>query len=213
MRNFTIINAEQRSDEWFAARIGRVTGSNAHCILMGEKTAGRNDYILRLALERILGVSEESNFVSKDMQRGIELEVVARYNQELDTGEIIRQTGFLRHNDLMIGVSLDGDSNDFREIWEFKCPKSTTHLKYLRDVDSLVKEYSAQLMHGLFITGAKEAIICSFDDRFPESIQSSKKCVKRSDLPMGEYEAELMRFLSQVKEVETEIKMRANGLI
>lgn len=206
-RPFTIIDTAQRSPEWFAARLARVTASNAKLILMGDTTAGRSDYILQLALESLTGKSaEEEIFVSKEMQRGIDKEPLARMQAE-SSGHFIRETGFLSHDTMMIGASLDGDEDDFETIWEFKCPKSNTHLKYLEsNGDLLQKDYQSQLMHGIYVTGAKQAIIGSFDDRLPEGLQWIQKEIKAQDLPIAEYEISLMKFLDDVQAMKDKLQ-------
>lgn len=206
MKPFTVIDAPQRSPEWFAARLGRVTGSKAGCVLMGEKTAGRADYVLQLALERLTGVAEEPGYVSAEMQRGIDKEPLARIRAESE-GAFIRETGFLRHNHLMIGASLDGDEDDFACIWEFKCPKSTTHVKYLRtNGAALLADYQAQIMHGLYVTGAGRAVIGSFDDRMPAGLEWVRREVRVADLPITEYEKALLKFLADVDSMEAELR-------
>lgn len=205
-RAFTVIDAPQRSPEWFAARLGRVTGSKASCVLMGEKTAGRADYVLQLALERITGQCDEFGYVSAEMQRGIEKEPLARMRAE-SAGAFIRETGFIRHDTLMIGASLDGDEDDFRVIWEFKCPKSTTHVRYLksRGLD-LVKDYRAQMTHNTFVVGAEMARAGSFDDRLPVGLDWIQREVCAADLPMAEYEKALTKFLADVDAMELELR-------
>lgn len=211
-RAFTVIDAPQRSPEWFSARLGRVTGSMAKCVLMGEKTAGRADYVLQLALERITGHVEEFGYVSAEMQHGIDKEPLARMRAE-SGGEFIRETGFLRHNTLMIGASLDGDSDDFGMIWEFKCPKSTTHVKYLRNVGTLVDDYKAQLMHNMTVTGADRATAGSFDDRLPPGLEWISKEVCASDLPLAEYQTLLGKFLGDVDEMAAELRLMQKSKI
>lgn len=209
---FTIINDPQRSPEWFAARLGRVTGSKAGCVLMGETTAGRADYVLQLALERLTGQAEEIGYVSAEMQRGIDKEPLARMQPEARHGILIRETGFLRHDKLMIGTSLDGDSDDFQCIWELKCPKSTTHVKYLKSAGAaLVKDYQPQLMHGLYVSGAEIAVIGSFDDRLPAGLDWIQREVRAADLPIVEYEKSLMKFLSDVSNMECELNLIKQG--
>jgi len=206
LKPFTIVDAPQRSPEWFAARLGRVTGSKASCVLMGEKTAGRADYVMQLALERLTGVAEEPGYVSAEMQRGIDKEPLARMRGEI-AGAFIRETGFLRHDTLMIGASLDGDEGDFRTIWEFKCPKSTTHVKYLRTAGAaLLADYQPQIVHGLLVTGADRAIIASFDDRMPAGLEWVQREVRAADLPVTEYEKALLKFLADVEALEFELR-------
>lgn len=206
MKPFTIVDAPQRSPEWFAARLGRVTGSKAACVLMGEKTAGRADYALQLALERLTGRADENGYVSAEMQRGVDMEPFARMRAEV-SGAFIRETGFLCHNELMIGVSLDGDEGDFKTIWEFKCPKSTTHVKYLRTGGvALLADYQPQIVHGLYVTGAERAVIASFDDRMPPGLEWVQRDVLARDLPVEEYEKALRKFLADVADLEAELR-------
>lgn len=204
-RNFTVIEAPQRSPEWFAARLGRVTGSKAACVMMGEKTAGRADYMLQLALERITGTPEEGGYVSAEMQRGVDKEPLARMRAEAD-GEFIRETGFISHNTLMIGASLDGDSDDFSRIWEFKAPKSTTHVKYLRsDGALLLQEYQYQVTHNLYVCGAQHAVVGSFDDRMPIGLEWVRRAATAADLPLAEYEKALLKFLAELDALTAEL--------
>lgn len=204
--DFVIIDAPQRSPEWFAARLGRVTGSKAACVMMGEKTAGRADYMMQLALERLTGTADEFGYVSAEMQRGIDKEPLARMRAEAD-GWFIRETGFISHCTLMIGASLDGDTEEFKWIWEFKNPKSTTHVKYLRTAGALlVQEYQPQLMHNALTTGARFVVAGSFDDRMPIGLEWVRREVPVTDLPMAEYDKALRKFLAETADLTAELK-------
>lgn len=206
-REFTIIEAEQRSPEWFQSRLGRVTGSKASFVLMGEKTAGRADYVLQLALERLTGQAEEPGYVSPEMQRGIDKEPLARMQAEAG-GAFIRETGFLRHDKLMIGASLDGDEDDCKTIWEFKCPKSTTHVKYVKSAGALlIADYQVQLTHNTYVSSAERAIAGSFDDRLPPGLDWVQREVRAADLPLEEYEKALMKFLDDVSNMVAELSL------
>lgn len=210
-RAFTVIDDPQRSPGWHAARLGRVTGSKASCVLMGEKTAGRADYVMQLALERMTGQSDESTYTSPEMQRGIDKEPLARMQAEAG-GAFIRETGFLRHNTLMIGASLDGDADDFKVIYEFKCPKSTTHVKYLKSGGALlIADYQAQITHNAYLTGAEIAVAGSFDDRLPVGLDWIQREVRAQDLPLYEYEKALTKFLNDVSNMEAELRLLQQG--
>lgn len=203
----TICRMEQRTPGWFAARAGRVTGSEAKTVRMAKSTAGRKTYMRNLAVERITGLVAEFGFVSKEMQHGIDKEPLARMAVEEHLGIMIRETGFLRHDIWMIGSSLDGDTNNLELITEIKCPNSATHIGYLDD-DILPKEYEAQCMHNLLVSGASQIIFASFDDRLPEGLQLFTKIVNRSDLPMAEYEKDLFAFIAEVDDLEVRLRSR-----
>jgi hypothetical protein len=211
-RDFTIIECEQRSDAWFASRAGRVTGSKAAIVLMGPKTAGYQDYLLQLALERNTAVIEPEPFLSKEMKRGIEREPWGREIIEIDYGVCIRQTGFCRHDRLMIGMSFDGDINDFESFVEIKMPKSKTHVNYLR-AKVLPAEYKAQVMHGHLVSSAKHSIFCSGDDRLGPGLDRFYVESNANDLPIYEYQKALEKFLDQVTNTEAELRLLQQGKI
>lgn len=209
-RPFTVIDAPQRSPEWFSARSARVTGSKASIIQMGADTAGREDYLMQLALESMTGIVEPEGYVSKEMQRGIEKEPEAKSAIEVRDGSMIINSGFLSHKKLMIGISLDGHFGDYEKTLEVKCGKSKTHLKYLK-AKSLPRIYVPQCMHGLYVTGAKEGMFCSFDDRMPAGLELFTYEFRAQDLPMAEYEKTLLKFLDEVENTKAELRILQRG--
>lgn len=198
--SFTINNAEQRSPEWFKARLGRATGSRASDILATIKSgeaAARRDYRMQLAVERLTGNVQEDGYVSKEMQWGIDCEPAAFAAYEAMTGDILTRTGFLVHGESMSGCSLDASVNNFSGIVEMKCPKSTTHYGYLK-ANVVPSTYLPQVRHNLFVTGAEWADFVSFDPRMPEGLQFFCKRLKASEANLNEYEDQLHRFLAEV---------------
>ncbi len=199
--SFKIIEAEQRSEMWYAARAGRVTGSRAADVLAKIKTgeaAARRDYRLQLAVERITGTTMDTNgFVSAEMQRGIDSEPAARARLEAFAGYLIRDTGFLSHDSMMVGCSLDGDVDNFEGIIELKAPKSTTHVGYLR-AGVLPSAYVPQVTHNLWVSGATWCDFCSFDDRLPSGLDWFHVRVYAKDLDIAGYAESVQRFLAEV---------------
>jgi predicted phage-related endonuclease len=196
----TILDCEQRSEEWYAARSGRLTGSVAGDMLAKIKTgeaAARRDLRVQLVCERLTGQPQEDGFQSKEMIRGIELEPVAFGAYEAETGIMVDRSGFIAADDLMVGCSLDGHVGTFDGIVELKCPKSATHLRYLRG-GCVPSDYLPQLRHNVWVTGAQWADFVSFDDRFPEGLQLFRVRMTRAQLLIPEYEAEAMKFLAEV---------------
>ena len=56
-------NIEQRTDDWFAARLGKVTASSLYKVLAKTKTgygADRANYMAQLVLERVTGNNADS---------------------------------------------------------------------------------------------------------------------------------------------------------
>ena len=198
-----IIECEQRTPEWFAARAGRLTGSVAGDILgklrSGGEPAARRDLRVQLAVETLTGTPmEQTGFTSAAMQRGIDAEPVARGAYEARTGNIVRTTGFVIREDLAVGCSLDGDIRAFEGILEIKCPKSATMAQYLKD-DRLPPDYLPQVTHNLWITGAQWCDFVAWDDRMPPGLNYFCVRVVRDNAAIAAYEVEVRKFLTEVE--------------
>jgi hypothetical protein len=148
--------------------------------------------------ETLTALPNDDVFVSYEMQRGIDLEPVARRAAQKVLGLKIRETGFLVSRSHRAGSSLDGDINDFEAIVEIKCPRTTTHLQYIED-KGLPDTYMGQLLHNLYISKADALFFVSFDDRMPAHLQLCVVERKAKDLPLEEYERDLLAFLAELK--------------
>jgi len=203
---FTISTTEQRSPEWVAARLGRVTGSRAAdvlAIIKNGEAAARRDYRTQLVVERLTNQSQEDGYTNAAMQWGIDHEADAFAAYEGAQGVLVRRTGFLSVDEPMVGCSLDGDVDEFTGIVELKCPKSATHLKYLRSGGVLPSEHLPQIVHNLWVSGAQWCDFVSFDPRFPPSLQLYIVRVQRDEVAVKSYELAVSLFLSEVSsEVE-----------
>jgi hypothetical protein len=201
VKPFTVIDAEQRSDEWRQARAGLLTGSAASDMLSTIKSgeaAARRDLRMRLVTEHLTGAPQDDVFVNAAMQHGIDMEPIARGAYEAVTGNLVRSSGFLCSTSHLAGCSLDGHVGDFEGIVEIKCPKSSTHLSYLRS-GAVPSNHLPQIRHNLWITGAIWCDFVSFDDRFPENLQLLVIRVHAVDVDIQGYEAAAVKFLAEVK--------------
>lgn len=210
MSRYDIIDVPQRTPEWYAARAGRATGSKADAVLAKIKTgeaAARRDYKLQLAVERLTGAPAEPGYVSVEMQRGIDLEPVAREAYEIETGEIVRSVGFLSMSEHLAGCSPDGLIDG--GLVGFKCPKSTTHVDYLKR-NRVPPEYVPQVTHEFWVASeAKFYDFVSYDDRLPEDLRLFVVRSYREEFDLVGYERELLKFLGEVEqEVEALKKLR-----
>lgn len=199
---FTVLDCEQRSPEWYAARLGRLTGSCANEMLAtvknGDWGAGRRNLRIRLALERLTGRGVGSDYESVDMRVGREREPDAVVLYEALTGEIILPSGFLRCDDLHAGCSLDGYVGAFEGIVEVKCPKPATHWEYLK-TGVIPKEYLSQVTHNLWVSGAKWCDWLSYQPDFPETLQTKLVRVVSSEFEMAIYGRQVEAFLAEVE--------------
>lgn len=195
-----VLCTEQRVPEWYQARVGRLTGSAASDMLARIKTgeaAARRDLRVRLVCERLTGQSQEDAFLNAAMQHGIDTEDAAFAAYEAQTGTMAQRVGFLAHDTLMAGCSPDGVIGDYAGILELKCPKSATHLRYLK-AGALPSDYLPQITHNLWISGAQWCDFVSFDDRFPAALQFFRVRVERNQAEIDAYEVMVRAFLSEI---------------
>lgn len=213
--NFAVHHVEQRTPEWFALRVGLLTGSCAGAVIQERKRgtgelAVRRDLRKRLVTERITGLGiDDLPFLPHYMQRATDLEPFAFAAYEAQTGLMARSVGFVSHLTLKAGCSPDGYIGDWLGGLELKCPKSQTHLDYILDPSSLRQEYFGQALHGLWITGAAWWDICSFDDRFPAGLDLVRVRIDRADVDLQAYELAVTLFLGEVERDVEAVRARA----
>lgn len=197
---FTVIDAPQRSPAWAAARLGRLTSSRAAdmlAVIKSGEAAGRRNLRVQLALERITGVAQAPTYQSAAMLQGIEREAEAAGRYETLTGTLLRSTGFLQHGSQMVGASLDGHVGDFAGLVEVKCPQAATHLEYLT-TGQVPGDYRKQVVHQLYVSGARWCDWVSYCPEFPEGLQLKVVRIERQDQEIASYALAAALFLKEV---------------
>ena len=124
------------------------------------------------------------------------------------SGWCVQTSGFLSSPDHMIGCSLDGYVGESAEnadlIVEVKCPKSTTHLKWLKS-GRVPPEHLAQLRHNLLCSNADEAWFVSYDDRLPSNLALFAAQLTKTNAELHQYEDQAMAFLASVDDLMSEL--------
>ena len=190
-----ILQAEQRTPEWFAARLGKATASNFGNVLAAKTTAAYRNYRVRLALERLTG-KQEDVFQSDAMKQGTEREPLARIAYEALTGNLVEEVGFCLHDTLDCGASPDGLIDAVRGL-EIKCPTPGKHCEYLR-AKAEPPEYTAQIQGCMWITERTEWDFVSFCPEFPENAQLIVRTIKRDDAYIEKLAAAVESFMEEV---------------
>lgn len=205
-----ILDCPQRSPEWIAARLGRLTASRAADMLASVKVgeaAARRNLKAQLVLERLTGRSQESGYLSAAMQAGMDREPDALLWYEALTGQIVRRTGFIMHDELMAGASLDGHLGTFEGVVEAKSPIAATHLEYLR-TGKVPGEYLKQAHHQMWITGARWCDWLSFNPYFPESLRCKLVRIPHDEAVIADYDKQARAFLA---EIDDQLEVLSNG--
>lgn len=153
-----LLDVLQGTPEWHESRIGVITASEARVALSrlkrsNELTADARAYVARIALEILSGESQDTAFVTKAMQRGIELEPEARAEYEIRTGRTVLESGFAMTDCRRFGYSTDGLVGK-DGIVEFKCPVAPEKILDIWEFGDL-SEYYHQIQMGLWITGRR----------------------------------------------------------
>jgi YqaJ-like viral recombinase domain len=158
---------EQRSEQWYQARLGKFTASRIYDITSrtkrGEATAAWEDYIMDLVAEVETGVPTEMP-TTRAMQWGIDHEDEAIIVYEETVGCFVERVGFIDHPTLMdCGGSPDGLVRLDGGI-EVKCPSTKQHLRTLL-TGEIKPEYIAQIQWNLACTRRDWFDFISFDPR------------------------------------------------
>jgi putative phage-type endonuclease len=204
---------KQRSDEWFAARLGKVTASKINDVMAtlksGKEAAGRKDYRAQLVVERLTGQPVET-YVNGAMAWGTEHEPDARDSYEFVAGNSVAEIGFVDHPTLpMSGASPDGLIGEDGLI-EIKCPNTATHLGYLLNGKAPAKHIK-QMQWQMECTGRKWCDFVSYDPRMPIDMQLFVVRVERDEELTKDIVAAVESLLAEVEEVINQLANPRGG--
>lgn len=167
--------------DWLAIRAGKFTGSDffqyMSYLKKGELSDTAESSLYKKVLE-YLGESVADGYKSAAMERGNELEPIARAEYIGETFNDVKEVGFVDLEQLHAGCSPDGmiipepirdaktgaylfkDRVDYTKpikIIEIKCPEIKNYLKMAKG--DIPENYMVQCQYNMFVTGAKS---CDF---------------------------------------------------
>lgn len=138
---------EQRTESWYAARLGKVTASRIADVMARTRSgwgASRANYMAELVAERLTG-KQANRYINAAMQHGIDCEPDAIAAYEFFTDQEVQPVAFVDHPRIaMTGASPDGLCGDAGLI-EVKCPLTATHIDTLLGA-SIPDKYLKQMM-------------------------------------------------------------------
>ncbi len=214
---------DQRSEEWFAARAGRITASRMNDVMVererGEFKSGPRkgqqkpqpkaltDYAHQLAAERLtMRPRKQVKAAALAWGQTVEPAAVAAYQAE--TGVIVTPAEFTLHpNYDFIGASPDflvGDDGG----GEIKSPESSeVHLQTL--LTGLPPEHIEQIQGGLWVTGRQWWDFVSFHPDFPESHRIYIQRVPRDDEFIERLESACLQLEADVQAILNQLNRSA----
>ena len=190
---------EQRSDAWFAARLGKVTASRVADVIAKTKSgysASRDNYMAQLICERLTGQKGES-FTNSAMQWGVDNEPLAVSCYENANNLLTETVGFVNHPKIaMAGASPDALVGLFG-ILEVKCPQTNTMVETLLS-DKVPSKYIPQIQWQLRCCERQWCDFVSFDPRLPQDLQLFVKRVEFDASYVAMLEEEVNLFLKEL---------------
>lgn len=194
-----VIDCEQGSPEWIAARVGLVGASRVADVVARTKVgwgASRANYAAELVAERLTGQPAE-RFVSGPMQWGTDNEAAARDLYTFAQGGEVRRVGLVLHPEIAMSAASPDGLVDDHGLVEIKCPNTSTHIATLlgAEVDG---RYIKQMQWQMACTGRAWCDFVSYDPRLPPEMQMDVRRVARDPVMIAELEREVATFLREV---------------
>jgi putative phage-type endonuclease len=198
----------QGTEEWFAARIGKVTASRISDVVAkiknGDPAASRKNYAAELMLERVTG-QRAPGFVNAAMTFGIETEPLARLAYSLHKALDIEEVGFIDHPTVLrSGASPDGLVG-LHGMVESKCPNTATHIAWA--IAGVVPaEHVLQMQWQMACAGKDWNDFVSFDPRMPEGQQLFIRTLYRDNELIEKLEKQVVEFDAEVEKLVADLK-------
>ena len=196
---------QQRTEEWFQARLGKVSASQVWRVLAklknGKPSAERQGYMIELLAEKITGKKTEI-FISSSMQWGIDNEENAKKAYTEQTGRSVEECGFFQRYKLDAGASPDGLIGKTGLI-EIKCPNTTTHLNTIL-TGEINSKYYAQMQMQMWATKKRFCDFVSFDPRCRIGSLFIKRVRRDKDF-ISNMNKEIRLFIQEIKNLEKNI--------
>jgi putative phage-type endonuclease len=198
---------EQGTQEWFEARLGKVTASKISDVM----AKGRGDapsataatYMSQLVCERLTGKPTET-FTSAAMEHGNETEAQARAMYSLEKMLSVEEVGSVDHPTLkMASASPDGLVGDDGLV-EIKCPQPKKHIANLMG-GKIDRAYMLQMQWQMECTGRVWCDFVSFNPDFPAHMQIHIQRVERDDETLDEIRGAVFDFLERTSQMVAEL--------
>jgi predicted phage-related endonuclease len=197
----------QGSEEWLKARLGVITASQAHDLMLDSRSKtpkykeARRSYMNQLIGEVCTGYSEEIN--AKALEWGKTNEDAAVLAFEFASGKQVEKIGLVyKDESKRAGASADFKIVDENCGGENKCPITPkVHIDFLL-CGEIKPEYITQVQFGLWVTGWDLWFFTSYHPRMKSKMVHYHE-IKRDPALMEYFDNEVPKF---IKEMDQELK-------
>jgi hypothetical protein len=202
----------QGSPDWMALRIGRIGGSRVSDLLTegrsGAESLTRRKYKNEIIRERLTGL-KLNTFKTPAMQRGIDLEPLARAWYEVKNNVFVDQVAIVKHPTIQ-DAQCSPDGIIFADkpyLIEIKVPSPENHLDNILTGGKQLEQYYDQAMWQLACMPEMEFCdLISFDPEMPDHLKGFVKRIYRDDEYIKTMEDKVILFLQEVETTITNLK-------
>lgn len=188
-----IHNFTQGSEEWFKIRLGKFTGTNGQAVATNGR--GLETLVFEKVAEIMTGKMKPS-YTNDDIERGKELEAMARNSYELESGLLVKEVGFVELDEFT-GCSPDGFINEDGLV-EIKCKNDANFARFMYD-RKIDPDHNWQMQFNLFVTGREWVDYVLFNENFPKTTIITR--VNRNDTEIAKLKANVAIGIAQVKSI------------
>lgn len=210
---------QQRSDEWFQARVGKVSASRIGDLMarnqprkgqtVGAWSARRNNYLAEKIAERITGKPRDRKRIAS-LDHRVELEPDARAAYEFYFEQKIELIGFVDHPRIPnAGASPDGLIGTDGGI-EIKCCDAEGHLEIIT-ADAIDPDYFYQCHFNIACTERDWWAFTAFNPDMPEELKVHRKILERDDQLIATIETNVIQFLEEVEQGVDKVRALMRG--
>lgn len=198
-------NFEQQTEEWFKTKsVHPLSGSEATAI--GNQGKGLETLVWSKLAEKYSS-NQEEGYTNKDLERGNELEPIARSIYALKTGKKATQTGFVTNSGYeYAGVSPDG-LIDEDGLVEIKCFEDKKHFRMIVEGLEVDSSHEWQMQMQMLITERKWCDYVVYNPNYPTSLLIQR--VLPDHEKQEKLKAGLLLGAKLIKEIETKWKKLA----
>ena len=210
---------DQHSQEWWDARLGKVTASRIGDLMarnqprkgkpVGEWSAKHNNYLAEKVAERITGKPRDRRKVAS-LDHRLDLEPDARAAYEFYYEHDVVTVGFIEHPRIPnAGASPDGlvDSKGGIEI---KCLDPEGHIELIT-AGGIDQDYLYQCQFGMACTDRDWWDFVAFCPEMPEEGRLWVQRVDRDDELIANVETNVIEFLAEVDVKVAQVRALMNG--
>ena len=193
-----IHDVKQGTEEWLQLRVGKFTGTDGQSIAADGK--GLETLVFEKAAEVITGKFKPS-FTNTDIERGHELEAMARNSYELESGNLVKEVGFVELDEFT-GCSPDGFILEEGMV-EIKCKNDANYARYLYD-RKIDPAHNWQIQFNLMVTGREWCDYVIFNENFPKTTVITR--INRNETEIAKLKTGVAVGIAQLKAILDKIK-------